>query len=654
MSEAPTQILDRYPGIRAFNPGEAKLFFGRRQETGDLLSLVKTRSLTVLFAKSGIGKSSLLNAGLVPKLTEAGFLPIMVRFQNTDTSPLAIMDRILAWYIDEKKLAAHLPSGQEPELWHKIKACKFGEKGDQVPLFLLDQFEELFGHAPEKRAEFTRQLADLVENRLPESAQETLQITPRSQRTDEMLDWYTPAAVKFLFAIRSDRLHELNEMTVAIPAVLTTGNRFELRPLNKGNAREAIVEPARLEGHFSSPIFGFEEKTLDDILTNLSSQKGDEIESFQLQILCGEIERKVQKIGKAGTSVTPDYLGGSAGIKAILNDYYENQIRTLGDDESQKLARNLVEDQLIADRKRIGAAIETVSLPKDLVEKLLASRIIRISNTHLGDVFEISHDTLVDPIVKSRDERRGRETAAKLALERIEQEKILAEQQARLDQERALRESAEKAKTEAENAKNQAFLEKTKAERAARRARWFSFSSLALLVSSLIFGWINLKQEKDGYLNQADFLQNQKQFREAANVYNRLLKKEILEFTGYDRDSVRRTVARMEHMDSIKQIVTRGDSLYFAGNYRLALNNYRLAEAKKYEGMGERIDRTEQVLGLSFEIFNRKAETYFSLWLADPADGMAAGQACFYVKKALDLRPDDRELQQKAERLKCE
>ena len=654
MSEIP-QILDRYPGIRAFNPSEAKLFFGRRQETEDLLSLVKTRSLTVLFAKSGIGKSSLINAGLVPKLTENGFLPIVVRFQNTESSPLEIMDRVLAWYIDNDKLVKNHPAGSpEPQLWHKIKTAKFGEKGDQVPLFLFDQFEELFSHAPEKRADFTRQLADLVENRLPEAAQEALQSTPRSQRTPEMLDWYTPAAVKFLFAIRSDRLHELNEMTTAIPAVLTTGNRFELRPLNRDNAREAIIEPARLAGAFSSPIFSYEEKTLDDILTNLSSQKGEEIESFQLQILCGEIEQKVRAKGTAGTVVTPDYLGGAAGIKAILNDYYENQIRTLGDETSQKLARGLVEDQLIADRKRIGAAVETVNLPKDLIEKLLGSRIIRISNTHLGDVYEISHDTLVDPIVKSRDERRGREAAAKLALERAEQEKILAEQQARLEQERALRESAEKAKNEAEIAKNQAFLEKTKAERAANRAGWFSMTSLGLLALSLIFGWYNIKQEKDGYLKQADFLQKQKQFREAANVYNRLLGKEILTFTGYDRDSVRRTVARMERLDSIKQIVSNGDSLYFEGNYRLALDKYRLAETRKYEGMNERITRTEQVLGLSFEIFNRKAETYFSLWLADQQDKMASDQACFYVKKALDLKPNDRELQQKAERLKCE
>jgi hypothetical protein len=651
-----TQILDRYPGIRPFVKGEEKLFFGRRQETADLLSLVKTRKLVVLFAKSGIGKSSLINAGLSPKLTEDGFFPITVRFQNTDLSPLEIMDRVLSEFLDTTKLA-QFDVPESAHLWQKIKACHFGEVGkpSATPLFIFDQFEELFNHKPENRTEFTRQLADLVENRLPEAAQEILQSTLRSQRTPEMLAYFTPANVHFLCAIRSDRLHELNEMTTAIPAVLTTGNRFELHPLNRFSAREAIEEPAKLVGNFNSPTFNYEATTLEDILTNLSTKKADEIESFQLQILCGEIEKKVRLLKNPTDSivVTPDYLGGSEGIKAILNGYYENQIRAVADPVAQKQARILVEDQLIADRKRIGVAVETVNLPKELVDKLLESRIIRISNTHLGDVFEISHDTLVEPIVKSRNERRLREETERLAIERAAQTKEFAEQKARLDHERQLREQAEIAQKEAENAKNEAFLEKIKAERAARRANWTSITSIILLVSSLIFGYLNLIQERNSYLKQGDFLQKQKQFREAANVYNRLLGKEILDFTNYDRDSVQRAVARMEHLDSIKQVVIEGDSLYFDGNYRLALDKYRDAQQRKYDGMAERIQRTEQILRLSFDVFNRKAETFYSLWLADQTDEMASEQACFYIQKALNLRPEDADLLGRSQVLGC-
>ncbi len=660
MSQPTEKIVrrDRYPGIRSFEKSERRQFFGRLQETEDLRSLVKTRSLVVLFSKSGLGKSSLINAGLVPKLEEDGFFPVPVRFQNTDSSPLEIFERVLAWHLDEALLQKNL-GGQQPELWHKIKACRFGE--GRTPIFIFDQFEEFFNHSPQKRHDFVRQLADLADGRLPLSAQEFLQSTPRSERTPDMMAWHTPADARFLMAIRSDRLHEMNEMTAEIPTVLSS--RFEIRPLDRTKAREAIVEPARLDDPaFLTAPFSFSEQALKDILDNLASKKADEVESFQLQILCGEVERRLQKEPKsAGFEVPADWLGGSTGIQNILNNYYENSIAGLGDSESQKLARGLVEDHLIADRKRIGVAVETVHLPKELVEKLLASRIIRISNTHLGDVFEISHDTLVDPIARSRDHRRLEEEKILAEKARLEAEQKLAEQEARFEKEKALREAAEKAKLEAdaarevaENAQKEAFLQKEKAQRNARRAFWFTASSFVLLLSSLVFGFFNLRQQKESFEKQAVFLTEQKQFREAAATYDALLDKEILRLMAFDRSKIKALADSCHVLEAIKKGVTEADSLYFKGEYRLALERYEAAKSKNYEDLGEKIAATEELLKLSFEIFGRKAETYFSLAEADKKDDFARTQACFWIEKALSLQPADPELLEKKERLGCQ
>ena len=79
--------MNRYPGIRAFEQLEDHLFFGRKKEEEKLFALVKARSLAVLFAKSGIGKSSLINAGLVPLLDEENFQPVKIRVQDTSVSP---------------------------------------------------------------------------------------------------------------------------------------------------------------------------------------------------------------------------------------------------------------------------------------------------------------------------------------------------------------------------------------------------------------------------------------------------------------------------------------------------------------------------------------------------------------------------------------
>src|SRR5260221_12558891 len=57
-----------YVGLRPFKEDQAEFFFGRETERRILLANVTTRAVTILFGPSGVGKSSLLLAGLVPDL----------------------------------------------------------------------------------------------------------------------------------------------------------------------------------------------------------------------------------------------------------------------------------------------------------------------------------------------------------------------------------------------------------------------------------------------------------------------------------------------------------------------------------------------------------------------------------------------------------
>lgn len=641
---------DRYPGIRSFEASERRLFFGREAETDDLFGLAKTRSLVVMFAKSGIGKSSLINAGVVPKLEADGFFPVPVRFQNTASNPLDIMDRVLAWHIDHALLDKFAPAGSSTHLWHKIKASKF--EGGRTPIFIFDQFEEFFNHPASERAKFAQQLADLADHRLPEIALEALQSIPRPARTAEQLAWYTPANVRFLIALRSDRLSELNEMTAAIPSVLQ--NRFELRPLNSAQARLAITQPAQLEGDFASPTFTFQEDTLRDMLENLSSARADEIESFQLQILCGEIEKKIKAVDSerrtadgnnskletqnSKLTVTPDYLGGKAGISNILNNYYENQIVGLHQDEHEKLARHLIEDQLIADNKRVGVAVETVKLPPDLVEKLLLSRLIRRAPTHLGDVFEISHDTLVEPIAKSRDLRRLVEEKERLERERLEREQELAEQTRRLEQERQLRTQAEQAQQEAdtqrqkaETALAEAELLRQKAERNAGRAFWFSVLCVVLLLPLVLFYWSLNTQFQRGMAEAAEQQRNQK-FEDAAGSYQALLDDRFFKVLFYNDQPLVDSIAQCRRMADIQKKVQEADAQFFNGEYYRALGGYDAAQKLGFAGLEDKIENTKRIRDLSLDIYTRKAETFY--------DAEAYDLACEYVERAWRLDPE--------------
>ena len=234
----------RYPGIRAFERNERHVFFGRRLEARKLFNMVKAKPLVVLFAKSGIGKSSLINAGVEPLLEKDYFQVIKVRLQTTAVSPIDLVKNELSSYVDQSKLDQH---AKQEGLWEYLKACSFKKGEEEVtPVLVFDQFEEFFEHDSKDQLALNQELADMVSDRLPERIRASLRTISFRERTQEQLDWHSPIPVKIIFAIRSDRMSLMDDMSRKIPSILH--HRFHLKPLGIAAAREAIVEPARCPG----------------------------------------------------------------------------------------------------------------------------------------------------------------------------------------------------------------------------------------------------------------------------------------------------------------------------------------------------------------------------------------------------------------------
>ena len=84
----------RYPGTRPFRDDkfDRMLFKGRNKEIQQLLHLVLAENLVVLFAKSGVGKSSLLNAGIFQLLREKNYFPIRIRMNDPKISFIDVID----------------------------------------------------------------------------------------------------------------------------------------------------------------------------------------------------------------------------------------------------------------------------------------------------------------------------------------------------------------------------------------------------------------------------------------------------------------------------------------------------------------------------------------------------------------------------------
>ena len=88
----------RYPGTRPFTADDRNLFFGRNDDITGLSNLISLENIVVLYGKSGLGKTSLLNAGVIPYLQENGdYETIQIRFgahiPENSVTPIEVFNR---------------------------------------------------------------------------------------------------------------------------------------------------------------------------------------------------------------------------------------------------------------------------------------------------------------------------------------------------------------------------------------------------------------------------------------------------------------------------------------------------------------------------------------------------------------------------------
>jgi len=459
-----TEKIRRYPSIRSFQRNEQQLFIGRETETQQLFNKVISQSITLVFARSGIGKSSLINAGLIPLLEKRGLLPVELRLQQSDNRAGETALDVLKWtlraYFDERTYDADLAQikaavpDYQPGLWEYFKCCNFPLSS--TPVFILDQFEQFFTFSRSVQDEFMLKVNELLADNVP------LRFLEFYNTLDEpgkiaYSSWLEQPDVKIVFAIRSDKIFELNRLTAYMPAILR--NRFELSPLNKTEAKRAIETPAAANNKklFATAPFQYHPDLLEKILQNLSGSN-DIIEATQLQIICSEIETRIVKRkedekksetpsnGQRYTVVEED-LKSIGGIERIISNFYQNQVNELGSLKEQELARILIEDNMYDKDGRIRKMLFEKTVlnilkkareEQDMREidsskflgKLLSLRLIREDHREGQKFYEISHDYLLGAIGSSYDERESTRLASRNAALRREREKLKQDKEA--------------------------------------------------------------------------------------------------------------------------------------------------------------------------------------------------------------------------------
>src|SRR5207244_234322 len=147
-SSVPTLAEDRrrYPGVRSFEEPDRLRFFGRTQSTDELLLRVLSVRLLLQFAPSGVGKTSLLNAGLFPKLRLHTYFPFIIRLNQvketlTQAATRSLKDAAIASGLKEPVI----PENAET-LWTLLAGVQLWSHDLLLltPVLVFDQFEEVF------------------------------------------------------------------------------------------------------------------------------------------------------------------------------------------------------------------------------------------------------------------------------------------------------------------------------------------------------------------------------------------------------------------------------------------------------------------------------------------------------------------------------
>ena len=141
------QPVAPYPGLASFRDQDEdrELFFGRESEKQILLQTTLSGRLTVLYGQSGIGKTSLINAGLMESLRARDFFPIVLRLSEQFTDQI----RFIIGQIEVEAVASGvelattgMAEDRYESLWLYLLETKFSKNERMLrPFLIFDQFE---------------------------------------------------------------------------------------------------------------------------------------------------------------------------------------------------------------------------------------------------------------------------------------------------------------------------------------------------------------------------------------------------------------------------------------------------------------------------------------------------------------------------------
>jgi WD40 repeat protein len=400
MNETPQRPDCPYVGLQPFEEQHQAYFFGREREQRLIISNLLAAPLTILYGSSGVGKSSVLMAGVIPQLRRDRPKTPVIMFRSWARSDCAEMlasacvEATWEGARDQPRPSLSMP------LDEILRAC--AEAAHATVLVILDQFEEYFLYHAKT------------------SDPDSFEVAFARAVNREDVD------VGFLIALREDGLAKLDRFNERIPNLL--GNRLRLEHLDEEGAAVAIRKPLAVwndRGTPGEPPVEIEGALVDRLIEQVrigqvsvgrgagGGGSGEEVHVVEAPFLQLVLQRLwAEEVGKGSRVLRLSTLDGLKGAAAIVGRHLDQVIDQL-DAEKQAVCASFF-DRLVTPggskiacsktdllgwagplSGQVAAVLDFLSSHENRILRPVAGPVDRADTTF----YEIFHDVLAPAIL---------------------------------------------------------------------------------------------------------------------------------------------------------------------------------------------------------------------------------------------------------------
>jgi WD40 repeat protein len=412
LSGVRAEALCPYVGLVPFDEDQASYFFGRERDTQLLADNLTAYRLTLLYGASGCGKSSILNAGVIPALRRD-------LNRGLYDAPPALVVSLSTWRdhprsrLHRELAAAARAAGKDVDLaglrdlpLREALVAWAGRLGAELYL-IFDQFEEYFLYQADLDEGFAVEFADAVSGK--------------------------DVPAQFLVAIREDALAKLDVFQGRIPNLFD--NYYRLQHLDSSQARQAMEGPVAKwnELHPDRAPMSIAKDLVDAVLDQVRAgqvQVGptgeghpspvierDAIETAHLQLVMSRIWQAETEAGSRALRL--ETLADLGGAPAIVRSHLETSMQALSEEE-QRFAAEAFRQLVTPSGTKIAHRADDLAEYAGVDRAALAAVLDRLAS---GDIrilrpvppapghpdelrYEIFHDALGPAILAWLERRR--------------------------------------------------------------------------------------------------------------------------------------------------------------------------------------------------------------------------------------------------------